>query len=178
MIDFDPTQVKATEYGKVRLFSTELDPEDASNITAQNVHRLLGENLDLDPKKIEVTASKAIESIGLRQYLHSGYGIAEKDLQGKAAALDALTGLIILIPTSAFKGIEQTLDPNPALRFIGVFDEEAAAPPAPTMKTASAEGDLPPPKGHSRPIPSAGRSWIGAIGALIIAAALALYFVL
>ena len=88
MIDFDPTQVKATEYGKVRLFSTELDPEDASNITAQNVHRLLGENLDLDPKKIEVTASKAIESIGLRQYLHSGYGIAEKDLQGKAAALD------------------------------------------------------------------------------------------
>ena len=87
-------------------------------------------------------------------------------------------GLIILIPTSAFKGKEQTLDPNPALRFIGVFDEEAAAPPAPTMKTASAEGDLPPPKGHSRPIPSAGRSWIGAIGALIIAAALALYFVL
>ena len=178
MTDFDPAHVKTTEFGKVRLFSTELDPEDASNITAQNVHRLLGEDLDLDSNKIEVTASKALESIGLRQYLHSGYGIAEEDLQGKAAALDALTGLIILIPTSAFKGKEQSLDPNPALRFIGVFDEEAAAPPAPTLKTASAEGVLSPAGSRARPVRSAGRSWIGALGALIIAAALVLYFFL
>ena len=178
MTDFDPAHVKTTEFGKVRLFSTELGPEDASNITAQNVHRLLGEDLDLDPNKIEVTASKALESIGLRQYLHSGYGIAEEDLQGKAAALDALTGLIILIPTSAFKGKEQSLDPNPALRFIGVFEEEAAAPPAPTLKSASAEGVLSPANSDPDPVRPAGRSWIGALGALIIAAALVLYFFL
>jgi len=178
MTDFDPNHVAATEFGKVRLFSTELDPAEASNITAQNVQRLLGTEIDLDASKVEVITSKSIEAIGLRQYLTSGYGIAEADLKGKAAALDALTGLIVLIPSSAFKGKEQTLDPNPALRFIGTFTEEAAAPPAPMTPRKSAEGDLTPGKGHARPIPNAGRSWIGAIGALIIAAAIVLFFVL
>lgn len=178
MTNFDPNHVAATEFGKVRLFSTELDPEDASNITAQNVHRLLGTNINLDPDKVEVISSSAVESIGLRQYLMSGYGIAKADLAGKGAALDALKGLIVLIPTSAFKGLEQSLNASPALRFIGVFAEEAAAPATPMTSRKSAEGDLPPGKGHARPIPLAGRSWIGALGALIIAAALVLYFVL
>lgn len=178
MTDFDPNHVAATEFGKVRLFSTELDPEDAANITAHNVQKLLGNGVDLDTSKVEVITSKAIEAIGLRQYLTSGYGIADDDLKGKAAALDALTGLIILIPTSAFKGKEQTLDPNPALRFIGTFTEESAAPPGLMTPHKSAEGDLTPGRGHARPIPNAGRSWIGAIGALIIAAAIVLYFVL
>lgn len=178
MTEFDPTKVLATEYGKVRLFSTELDPEDASKITAQNVHRLLGKDVDLDASKVEVIPSRAIEVIGLCQYLTSGYGIADKDLKGKAAALDALKGLIVLIPSSAFKGKEQTLDVNPALRFIGTFTEEAAAAPAPVTPHRGAEGDLSPGRGHARPIPNAGRSWIGAIGALIIAAAIVLYFVL
>ena len=129
MTEFDPNRVAATEFGKVRLFSTELDPEDASNITAKNVQKLLGNGVDLDTSKVEVITSKAIEAIGLRQYLMTGYGIAEADLAGKGAALDALKGLIILIPSSAFKGKEQVLDPNPALRFIGTFTEEAAAPP-------------------------------------------------
>ena len=178
MTDFDPNHVAATEFGKVRLFSTELDPEDASNITAKNVQRLLGKNVDLDTSKVEVIPSRAIEAIGLKQYLISGYGIASSDLDGKAAALDALKGLIILIPTSAFKGQEQTLDPNPALRFIGVFNEDAAAAPHSMAPRKGADGDLTPGPSHARPIPSSGRSWIGALGALIIAATLVLYFVL
>ncbi|MBT8459560.1 MAG: hypothetical protein KJN60_07830 [Boseongicola sp.] len=178
MTTFDPNQVAATEFGKVRLFSTELDPQDAANITAQNVQKLLGKDIDLDTSKVEVITSKAIEAIGLRQYLITGYGIAEADLKGKAAALDALTGLIILIPSSAFKGKEQTLDPNPALRFIGTFSEEAASAPGPMTPRKSAEGDLTPGPGHARPLPNAGRSWIGAFGALLIAAAIVLYFVL
>ncbi len=178
MTTFDPNHVAATEFGKVRLFSTELDPEDAANITSKNVHRLLGDNIDLDATKVEVIPSRAIDAIGLRQYLTSGYGISPEDLKGKGAALDALKGLIVLIPTSAFKGIEQALDPNPALRFIGVFTEEAAAAPTPMASHKDAEGSHLPGPNHARPIPSSGRSWIGAIGALIIAATLVLFFVL
>ena len=174
MSDLDPNTVKATEFGKVRLFSTELDPEDASAITAQNIHRLLGQDIDLDPNKVEVIASKALDAIGLRTYLTSGYGIAAKDLQGKAAALDALTGLIVLIPTSAFKGQDVTLDPNPALRFIGLFSEETAAPPSMMPTSKSAEGTLPPPDTTPPPVSNHRRSWIGALGALIIAAILVL----
>ncbi len=175
----DPSHILATEYGLVRLFSTELDPPDAAAINAQNVHRLLGDDIRLDPAKVEVINSLVLEGLGLRNYLIRGYGVVEADLDGKAAALDALYGLIILIPSSAFMGVEQTLDPNPALRFIGVFHEEASSPPEQMPPTASAAGTLPSPKSDMRiPSPAHGRSWIGALGALLIAAALVLFFVL
>lgn len=175
----DPNHVTATEFGVVRLFSTELDPPDAAAITAQNVHRLLGDDITLDPAKVEVINSMVLEGLGLRNYLVRGYGVAEADLAGKAAAIDALTGMIVLIPSSAFLGIEQTLDPNPAIRFIGVFREEAAQPPAPMSQSTSATGTLPSPKESAHiPSPAHRRSWIGALGALLIAAALVLFFVL
>ncbi|MGI9395165.1 MAG: hypothetical protein ACR2OY_11010 [Boseongicola sp.] len=175
----DPNHVSASEFGIVRLFSTELDPSDAAAITAQNVHRLLGKDIDLDPAKVEVINSMVLDGLGLRNYLVQGYGIAEADLIGKAAALDALNGLIILIPTSAFRGLEQTLDPNPAIRFIGVFREEAAKPPAPMAQSESATGILPSPATNTQmQLIAHGRSWIGALGALLIAAALVLFFVL
>ena len=175
----DPNFVTATEFGLVRLLSTELDPPDAAAITAQNVHRLLGDDITLDPAKVEVINSLVLEGLGLRNYLIQGYGVAEADLEGKAAALDALNGLIILIPSSAFMGVEQALDPNPAIRFIGVFHEEAAQPPDAMPPTASATGALAPPSSKLQMSqPARGRSWIGALGALLIAAALVLFFVL
>ena len=175
----DPNHVPATEFGLVRLFATELDPPDAAVITAQNIHRLLGEDIKLDAAKVEVINSLVLEGLGLRNYLIQGYGVAEADLAGKAAALDALNGLIILIPSSAFMGLEQSLDPNPAIRFIGVFREEAARPPEQMPQSASSVGTLSTPKGsaqmssHDR-----SRSWVGALGALLIATALVLFFVL
>ncbi len=175
----DPNHVAATEFGRVRLFSTELDPPDAAAINAQNFHRLLGKEVTLDPAKVEVINSLVLEGLGLRSYLTRGYGVAEADLAGKAAALDALTGLIILIPSSAFMGVEQSLDPNPAIRFIGVFHEERARPPEAMPPTASATGTLSSAGSKSQmPHPERGRSWIGALGALLIAAALVLFFVL
>jgi hypothetical protein len=175
----DPNQVSATEFGLVRLFSTELDPPDAAAITAQNVNRLLGDDISLDPAKVEVINSMVLEGLGLRNYLVRGYGVAAVDLEGKAAALDALNGLIILIPTSAFMGVDQTLDPNPAIRFIGVFREEAAQPPAPMPQSQAATGTLPPPNSNAHnPSIEQRRSWIGALGALLVAAALVLFFAL
>jgi len=175
----DPNHVSATEFGHVRLFATELDPTEAAAINAQNVHRLLGEKIVLDAAKVEVINSLVLEGLGLRNYLIQGYGIAETDLAGKAAALDAMKGLIILIPSSAFMGLEQALDPNPAIRFIGIFREEAARPPEQMPQTASSAGTLVPPKSSAQLHSSdRGRSWVGALGALLIAAALVLFFVL
>ncbi|MGI9389201.1 MAG: hypothetical protein ACR2O1_04010 [Boseongicola sp.] len=175
----DPNYVSATEFGIVRLFSTELEPPVAAAITAQNVYRLLGEDISLDTTKVEVINSMVLDGLGLRNYLVQGYGIAEADLVGKAAALDALTGLIILIPTSAFQGLEQTLDPNPAMRFIGVFREEAAKAPAPMAQSEAATGFSPSPTTNTQmQLIAHKRSWIGALGALLVAAALVLFFVL
>ena len=174
----DVYQVAASELGTVRVFATDLDPEGASAITASNVHKLLGDNITLDAAKVEVFPAKVIQALGLSAYLYEGYGIAEDDLKGKRSALDALTDLIILIPSSAFKGEAQVLDPNPALRFIGAFSEPAKAPPMAMAKPESAKGQLTPPAtADTAHLRQRKGSWIIALGALIIAAALVLFAV-
>jgi cell division septation protein DedD len=175
----DQYHVSATEIGTVRVFTTELDPEGAAAITASNVHKLLGAGVELDAAKVEAFPAKVIQSMGLSAYLQDGYGIAEADLNGKRAALDALTDLIILIPSSAFQAQAQTLDPNPALRFIGMFHEPAKAPPIQMAKTEAAEGTIAPPvsPANADDLRQKKGSWIIALGALIIAATLVLFAV-
>lgn len=175
----DPHHISADERGVVRVFTTDLEPEGDAAITAKNVHKVLGEGITLDASKVEVFPSKVIEGLGLSAYLREGYGIPEADLAGKAAALDALSGLIILVPSFAFGGREQVLDPNPGLRFIGAFSEPRSAPPVQMAPSASADGPLSP-KEASAPRAGTGQrkgSWIIALGALIIAAALVLFAV-
>lgn len=175
----DHYHVSANETGTVRVFMTELDPEGAAAITAGNVHKLLGKGVTLDAAKVEVFPAKVIQSMGLSAYLKDGYGIAEADLKGKRAALDALTGLIVLIPSFAFQSQAQTLDPNPALRFIGTFHETAKAPPKQMAKTDASEGTPKPPVSQidANELRQKKGSWIIALGALIIAATLVLFAV-
>ena len=174
----DPFHVLASEQGVVRVFATELEPEGAAAITASNVHKLLGKDINLDPAKVEVFPAKVIQALGLAAYLYEGYGIAEEDLRGKRSALDALTDLIVLVPSSAFMNKAQTLEPNPALRFIGAFREPAKAPPASMARTKGTEGRLTPPSsGDTMQLRHRRGSWIIALGALIIAVTLVLFAV-
>ena len=170
----NPYQVSAGEFGVVRVFTTALEPEGDAAITPQNVERLTGSGVSLDPSKVQVFPAKMIEAIGLRAYLAEGYGIPEADMAGTAAALDAQSGLIVLVPSSAFKGAEVTLDPNPMLRLVGTFREERAAPPRRMQDTASAKGVVE--DGETRIDPradrAARRSWMSALSALSGAAAL------
>lgn len=175
----DPMNVKAGEHGVVRVFTTDLEPEGDAAITAQNVQRLLGPGVSLDGRKVEVFPARMIEAMGLTGYLTEGYGVKSEALAGKAAALNALKGLIILIPSSAFDGQAVTMDPNPALKFVGAFDEVKAPPPVRMSHHEFAEANVLP----SDPLPEPRNtgpdrwSWTVALGALIAAAALVLYYV-
>ena len=175
----NPYHVPASEHGVVRVFTTDLEPEGEAAITAQNIERLMGNGVSLDPSKVQVFPAKVIEGMGLTAYLVEGYGIPENDLAGTAAALDALTGLIVLVPSSAFRQREITLDPNPLLRLVGTFREEPGAPPRRMEPTASAEGVVPPGERRIDPraVREARRSWMIALSALIGAAALVLLLV-
>lgn len=175
----DPLFVSAQEHGLVRVFTTDLEPEGDAAITARNVERLLGDGISLDPTKVQVFPAKMIESMGMTTYLKEGYGISDSELAGTAAALDAQTGLVAIVPTSAFKGKEVQLDPNPSLRLIGLFHEEKAAPPERMDRTASADGVVPPPRKPSamQPVGRRNNSWAIVLGALIVAAGLVLLLV-
>lgn len=138
----DPFQVFSSERGAVRVFTTDLDAEGSAALTASNVHRLLGDNLDLDDSRIEVFPSTALEAMGLSTYLQEGYGIPEEDVQGVAAALDSLKGLIVLVSSGAFKARSVILEPNPGLRFIGLFREPSMAPPEVMAVPETSKGPL------------------------------------
>lgn len=175
----DPLSVSEHEFGTVRVFTTALDAEDASNITAQNVHRLLGD-VTLDAKKVQVVPTPALAGLGLTGYLREGYGVADEELAGRAAQLDAVTGLVVLLPASAFGGETQTLNPHPSMRFLGLFHEVQPDPPRAMSRPEAATGTLETPKDGRIPPPVAGRqrSWFVALGALLIAAAIVLLVVL
>ena len=175
----DPLAVSEHEFGTVRVFTTALDAEDASNITAQNVHKLLGD-IALKSEKVEVVPTRALEGLGLTGYLREGYGVAAEDLAGRAAQLDSVVGLVVLVPASAFDGRAQLIDPHPSMRFLGLFHEDKATPPRPMAVPEAAEGALETPKAKEKAQPTTGRqrSWFIALGALLIAAALVLLVVL
>lgn len=175
----DPYTIKANERGTVRVFTTELEPEGDAAITPQNVHRLLGDGVTLIASKVEVFPSKVLEGMGLTSYLSEGYGIPTEDMAGKAAAIDALKGLVILAPSTAFGGIEQVLEPSPALRFIGAFHEPANALPKKMAETDAAKGIISPQSRADSNAQSQVRySWLIALGALVIAAALVAFVVI
>jgi hypothetical protein len=173
----DPFEIPSSERGVVRVFTTDLDAEGNAAITPENVQRLLGANLDLDPSRIEVFPSSVIEPIGLSTYLQEGYGIPPKDLGGTSAALDALKGLVVLVASGAFKGQAVTLDPRSGVRFVGAYSEPRMAPPEPMAAPQSAEGHLTPDGLAPQLDVRSGSGWPLFLGALVLAAALVLFLV-
>jgi len=174
---FDPYKVSSTEKGVVRLFTTDLMPEGDMAITSQNVHKLLGQDLELNAAKVEVFSPKMIEPIGMSTYLAEGHGIPEADLEGTAAALDAMNGLVFVIPTSAFKGKAVTLEPMAGIRFVGAFHEPRAAHPVTMAEPEAAQGTLAPKGKPHDPFMRHTRGWMLALAALLVAAALVLFAV-
>ncbi len=174
----DPFEVPSSERGVVRLFTTDLDAEGNAAITAENVHRLLGDNLDLDPSRVEVFPSTVIEEMGLSAYLSEGYGIPESDLRGTAAKLDRMKGLVILVASAAFKGQEATLAPADGIRFVGAYREPGMAPPKTMVVPEATEGNLSP-NGADQPLATRRGSFLPvALLALLAAAVLLIVLVL
>lgn len=172
----DPFKILSSERGVVRVFTTDLDSEGNAAITPENVHRLLGDGLDLESSRIEVFPSTVLEAMGLSSYLMEGYGIPEAEMRGQVAALDALKGLVILVASGAFKGQVVELDPKPGIRFVGVFSEPATAPPEKMVSPRTAEGVI----GGAEPVPLETRSgsmWPIAVIVLLFVAALVLLLV-
>lgn len=134
----DPLNVLASERGVVRVFTGDLLEE--GDVTPETAQGLIGADVVLDPTKVEVFPASAINPVGMAAYLAEGHGITEKDLN--AAALEAMTGLVIVVPSSAFGGREVTLQLNEGVRLVGAYREPYAAPPRPMAQPGRLEAPL------------------------------------
>ncbi|MCF2904734.1 hypothetical protein L0666_07025 [Octadecabacter sp. CECT 8868] len=129
----DPVNVGQYEKGLYRLYSVDLtadyiaafaDPNySGDDDTVWPLKEALGAT-HLDEDFVEVFDVADLADMGLAQYMITGNGVAEADIEPYRELLDGITGYVVMVATSAFGGVEQTLVPVAPLRYIAAFKED------------------------------------------------------
>lgn len=111
------------EHGVLRLFQLDMRPEEAKFLREPGAaDQILGvEGLDL--AQIDVFPVSDLEELGLYGYLNEGCGIPKDQLDRDA--LESVEGWVMVVRSAAFQGRAATLRPNPKMRLIGLYTEEA-----------------------------------------------------
>lgn len=152
-IPADPLTVAAGERGLVRVFA--LDPGLPEEGPAAP---LLGLT-HLDEGQVDRVTVADLGEIGLAGFLEEGHGIAAATLEPALERLAAVTGAALVVRSAAFEGQSVDIRPQPGVRLVGVFSQDAPPPPAlqppepekPAMIGGGRPADLaPPPDGRSR----------------------------
>ena len=145
-------QVRKNERGVVRLFtvdaeaagpkmSTEPDWAADENDPPWPLRDALG--LDyLDADFIELFDVRDLDELGLSGYMIEGLGIAEKDVTSHIAQLEAISGKVLFVFSSALGGFETTIRPKAPLRWVGTFLEERAPVSFEPLASDAAQGDV------------------------------------
>ncbi len=123
--------IPKNERGVVRIFAIDLDDSAQAEFTTRNTDE--GRDLwplrdalgvaDIQPRHVEVFPVADLADIGVAGYLAEGYAIAPEDIENVRPALEALTGLVILVWSPAFGGVETELEPKPPLRLVATLQE-------------------------------------------------------
>lgn len=170
----DRMQIEAREHGLVRVFTLDIDPgeidawmppEDAD--ATWPLRDALGAQR-LTPDKVEVFRADTLAGIGLTGYLVDGAGVDPSEIGQDAARLDALRGVLVVIPSSAFGDTAQTLSVTSPLRHVGTYREEAPEVAFHPLPAPGGDGLV---TGMPDAAPDPGRS---PRGSLIVLAAIAL----
>ena len=145
------------ERGVLRLFSLDMRPEEAKFLREPGAaDQVLGVQ-GLDPAQIDIFPVSDLEELGLYGYLSDGCGVSEDQLDRDM--LDSVEGWVMVLRSAAFGGRAATLTPDPGLRLIGLFTEEATNWSGGTIETESARPfsapQTPPEQAGSRRIGSA-----------------------
>jgi len=123
----EPIEISEGERGVVRVFALDLPKAQIEAFLKRGDRWPMAEALGanhLDPDHIETFDLSDLAGLGLAGYLAEGQGIPEAQLAPKRAALDALSGTVMVATSRAFAAMPQTLKPTAPLRMIAQFTEE------------------------------------------------------
>ncbi|MBV0910840.1 hypothetical protein [Anianabacter salinae] len=169
----DRMTIGPRDHGLVRVFALDIDtadlatwqpPEDGRDWPLKDA---LGA-AHLDPAKVEVFPASTLDGLGLSRYLIDGAGVAPSEIGADAARLDGITGVIVVIPSSALGSGDQTLTIIAPLRHVGTYREEDSPVAFAPLPAGSSEGLI---TGAPKSVPAPGRA---PRGSLIVVAAIAL----
>lgn len=139
-------RVSASERGLVRLFAVDLhaDEIDAfrtspSADTPSSLAKALGATT-LNSESCELFDVADLEEMGLTGYMVDGLGIAQAEITLDIARLSAQKGWVLVVLSSAFGGMEQTLSPKAPLRWLATYKEDRAPIHFAELPSQSAQG--------------------------------------
>lgn len=150
--------IRASEQGVVRVFAVDLPADGIAAFTRRNGSWPLREALGaqhLDAGRIDVFDVADLDGVGLTGYLQEGAGIPADQIAPLRARLDGLSGTVLVVPTSAFGGTEQTLTPRAPLRLVATLTESrdpVTFRPLPDQSARATEPE--PPAAPARKAPS------------------------
>ncbi|MGV6803466.1 MAG: hypothetical protein ACWA49_04605 [Ruegeria sp.] len=128
--------VTSSEHGVIRLFALDMRPEEAKFLREPGAaDQVLGVS-GLDPEQIDIFPVSDLEDLGLYGYLSEGCGVSEDQLD--RTQLGAVDGWVLVLRSAALHGHAATLKPDPRLRLIGFYTEEATNWSGGTIETESA----------------------------------------
>ncbi len=139
--------ITATEHGTVRIFAINLPPEEAKvwETDAAKSDRLIETALgadQIDHEHLEVIDVEAVKALGLSTYLIDGLGLPEALVARDRARLDALSGRVLIMWSTAFAGQEQVLKPGRQVTLIGTYREEPGAGIFEPIQSEAAKGSI------------------------------------
>ncbi|WP_170469128.1 hypothetical protein [Ruegeria arenilitoris] len=125
------------ERGVIRLFALDMRPEEAKFLREPGAaDQILGVE-GLDPDQIDIFPVSDLEDLGLYGYLNEGCGVSKDQLDHNMLA--GIDGWVMVLRSAAFHDRAATLKPDPRLRLIGLYTEEATNWAGGTIETESAK---------------------------------------
>ena len=99
-------EINASETGTVRVFAADLNKDQ---IDGFDVAAALGADT-LDPEQIEFFDVADLQGLGLTGFLEEGHGIPADQLHDMKPQLEALKGVVLIVPSRALGGEETGFD--------------------------------------------------------------------
>lgn len=159
----DRLDIPAGEFGLVRVFTLELPLDEAQTLVddqAEGLRELTGADA-IDPDHIDLFDMNDLSGMALADYLAEGHGIPEEDITPHRAQLDRVKGSVMVVRSSAFERMGQTLRVRRPLRWLATFGEARPPQNLEPLRSQSAEGPLQ----ETSPVPAAsgrgrGMAWL------------------
>lgn len=149
----DRIEIPANAQGRIDLFALNLDDADVPAFMIRTegsddaaASWPLRAALDADflaPEGAEAVRLSDLAGVGLPDYLTQGLGARESDVAPMADMLNTLKGFVVILRSTAYGGMAQTLSPKRPLTYIATFTEEQAVPPGPRLQSDSARPQTP-----------------------------------
>ncbi|WP_050531979.1 hypothetical protein [Pseudaestuariivita atlantica] len=130
--------------GRIDVFSLDLPAAEAKRLLedADALADLLGARPD--PAQVETFDTAVLGDLGLAGYLVEGMGVAAEDVAPHSADLGNISHAVV-VRAAGFGGRAVTLTPRPPLNHVVTLTEENARIDLTPLRSAGAEGHVPPP---------------------------------